>query len=384
MPDLKLTQLQKRYGTSNAVDNVSLSVRHGEFLTLLGPSGCGKSTLLRLIAGLDTPDAGALHLGEDRIDQIRPSRRNIAMVFQSYALYPHMSVADNIATPLRMRQLTLRQRLPLIRHLSPSGRKKQTEINAIARARAKMLGLGGLLDRMPGQLSGGQRQRVALARAIVRDPALFLLDEPLSNLDAKLRVELRAELVRLNRELDVTFLYVTHDQTEAMTMSDRIAVMIGGRILQIDSPAKLYAEPNCLEVARFIGSPAINLFDARIRDGQFVEIAGHQLALSQRSPLDRVLVGCRPEHITMTDPQAHGIVGVIKTIEHTGPALFVHVETGINDTDVIISTPSETSLRWRTGDKVKLQLNITNSLIFNPTGPRIAGSKLAATPVEAA
>ncbi|XOK11582.1 ABC transporter ATP-binding protein [Agrobacterium tumefaciens] len=254
---LELSGIGKGFGADDVLKEIDLSIRPGEFLSLVGMSGCGKSTLLRIIAGLETPDRGSVSIGEQDVTEVDPSDRNLAMVFQSYALYPHMSVRQNIATPLRMR------RLPLIgRFAAPAETLKQ--IDAAVEQAAETLQIAHLLDRKPAQLSGGQRQRVALARALVRSPAAFLMDEPLSNLDAKLRAHMREELAGLHRRLGATFIYVTHDQIEAMTMSDRIALMSEGRIEQLGTPDELYRKPATLTVARFIGTPSINLLPVEI------------------------------------------------------------------------------------------------------------------------
>jgi multiple sugar transport system ATP-binding protein len=241
MASVELRGIAKAFGRAQVLREVGLSVRDGEFLTLVGPSGCGKSTLLRIIAGLERQDGGTVAIGGAGVDHLRPAARNVAMVFQSYALYPHLSAFDNIATPLMMARLSLLERLPLLRHLSPRRRRVMRAIAEDVRAVAAQLRITELLARRPGQLSGGQRQRVALGRAMVRSPAVFLMDEPLSNLDATLRVHMRSELAELHARLGTTFVYVTHDQVEAMTMSDRVAVMDEGRILQLGSPAELYA-----------------------------------------------------------------------------------------------------------------------------------------------
>ncbi len=260
---LELSGIGKGFGADDVLKEIDLSIRPGEFLSLVGMSGCGKSTLLRIIAGLETPDRGSVSIGEQDVTEVDPSDRNLAMVFQSYALYPHMSVRQNIATPLRMRRLPFAARLPMIgRFAAPAETLKQ--IDAAVEQAAETLQIAHLLDRKPAQLSGGQRQRVALARALVRSPAAFLMDEPLSNLDAKLRAHMREELAGLHRRLGATFIYVTHDQIEAMTMSDRIALMSEGRIEQLGTPDELYRKPATLTVARFIGTPSINLLPVEI------------------------------------------------------------------------------------------------------------------------
>src|SRR5450756_801282 len=246
MARVGLEHIWKRYGDVIAVHDVSLEAKDGEFLVLVGPSGCGKSTTLRMIAGLDDISSGTISIGERVVNDLSPKDRDIAMVFQSYALYPHMNVRDNMAFGLKLRKTP------------------KKEIQRRVNEAAEILGLGNLLDRKPKQLSGGQRQRVAVGSAIVREPKVFLMDEPLSNLDAKLRVQTRAEISKLHQRLETTFIYVTHDQTEAMTMGTRIAVMKDGVLQQLDTPQQLYDYPANIFVAGFIGSPAMNLFDATV------------------------------------------------------------------------------------------------------------------------
>ena len=246
--------LGKQFGETVVLDGIDLDIRAGEFVTILGPSGCGKSTLLRIVAGLETESTGSVAIDGAPMKGLAPNARDIAMVFQSYALYPHLTVAENIAVPLRMRQLT-----PVRRLLGLAPRAVRQSIAAEVQSVAAMLQIESLLARKPAQLSGGQKQRVALARAMVRRPRVFLMDEPLSNLDAELRVHMRAEIAQLHRQLGATFLYVTHDQVEAMTMSDRVAVILGGRLQQVAPPDALYRDPDTLAVAQFVGTPRINV-----------------------------------------------------------------------------------------------------------------------------
>ena len=274
----------KRFGDGTvAVDALDLEIDDGEFMIFVGPSGCGKTTALRMVAGLEHPTSGEILIGDRVVNDLDPVDRDIAMVFQNYALYPHMTVRDNIGFPLRMQGI-------------PKPERKRRIEDA-----ADLLGIGELLERKPGALSGGQRQRVAMGRAIVRHPTSFLMDEPLSNLDAKLRVQMRAELVKLHQRLGVTTLYVTHDQTEAMTLGERVAVLSRGVIQQVDSPGELYNRPANTFVATFIGSPAMNFLRARL-SGAGVEFAAYRLELSDRvlDGLGRtdgeVLLGLRPEH----------------------------------------------------------------------------------------
>ncbi len=262
MASVTYDQVYKRFDEVVAVNDLSLEIEDKEFLVLVGPSGCGKSTALRLLAGLEEISAGTLKIDDRVVNDVAPKDRDIAMVFQSYALYPHMSVYDNMAFGLKLRDYP------------------KDEIEERVNNAAEILGITTLLERKPRQLSGGQRQRVALGRAIVRDPKVFLLDEPLSNLDAKLRVQTRAEITKLHKRLETTFIYVTHDQTEAMTMASRIAVMNHGVLMQVDSPQNLYDSPNNLFVAGFIGSPAMNFFNAElVQEGEDIVVKTESFAV---------------------------------------------------------------------------------------------------------
>jgi len=284
---ITLDQVTKEYSAGvRAVDAVELEIESGEFLVLVGPSGCGKSTLLRMIAGLEEVTSGAIRIGGREVTHLSPRDRDIAMVFQNYALYPHYTVEKNLAYGLRVR-----------------GTPK-AEITRRVNEVAHMLGLEELMQRRPNALSGGQRQRVAMGRAIVREPAAFLMDEPLSNLDAKLRVDMRAQLARLHAELGVTTVYVTHDQVEAMTLGQRVAVMRDGRLQQVDAPQNLYRRPHNLFVAAFIGSPPMNLVEAEIGDG-VVAFAGIRIPLAGRdAPVGRIILGIRPQDLTLAGPNA--------------------------------------------------------------------------------
>ena len=319
MASVEFARVTKRFGATTAVDGFDLSVDDGEFLVLLGPSGCGKSTVLRLLAGLEQPSAGTISIGGRRVDDIDPKDRDLAMVFQSYALYPHMTVAKNIAFPLR-----------------PRGVGK-SDRDRMMREAAEMLGLTPYLDRKPAQLSGGQRQRVALARAIVRHPEVFLMDEPLSNLDAKLRTQTRTELVELHRRLGTTFVYVTHDQVEAMTMAGRVAIMDAGRLQQLGSPQSVYDRPANLFVARFVGSPPMNIISGVLEPAsRLVSVAGAaiptSLALCERFSARAAVpveVGVRPEHLRLTDASRPGprLAATVTLVEALGHEQLVHAVT---------------------------------------------------------
>jgi multiple sugar transport system ATP-binding protein len=316
MAEVVFDRVTKRFGDVVAVDSLSLDIADQDFLVLLGPSGCGKSTALRMIAGLEEPSAGTIRIGRSVVNGVEPKQRDVAMVFQSYALYPHKSVRQNIEFPLRSR------------------RTPPDERDRLVREAAAQLGLADLLARKPRELSGGQRQRVALARAIVRRPSVFLMDEPLSNLDAKMRTQTRAELVELQQRLGTTFVYVTHDQVEAMTMATRVAVVNDGALQQVDRPQEVYDRPANLFVARFIGSPPMNTVDGEVVDEggrRVVRAAGGRLVLgdAQAKALDersarQVVVGLRPEHVVVTPDGApdgaggEGLPAKLRLVESLG------------------------------------------------------------------
>ncbi len=314
MAQLEIRNIKKSFGDTAVLHEISLTVADGEFVSLVGQSGCGKSTLLRIIAGLETPDSGDILIDGNVLTQSAPKDRNIAMVFQDYALYPHMSVGENMAMPLVMARLPLYARLPGMRALTPIGRKARPEIRADVEKVAKQLRIEHLLERRPAQLSGGQRQRVALGRALVRNPEVFLMDEPLSNLDAKLRVQVRTEITELHASSQLTFVYVTHDQVEAMTMSNRVALLQTGHLLQVDAPNTLYANPANLDVARFIGSPEINIAAGEsCENGVRLGDSLLPVALEGDGP---VHIGIRPEAITVLNTE-----GLASTQHSEGPKL---------------------------------------------------------------
>jgi multiple sugar transport system ATP-binding protein len=299
-----LQDIRKSFGPVEVVKGLNLNVGDGEFLVLLGPSGCGKTTALRMIAGLETTTSGSIRIGERDVTHVLPKYRDVAMVFQSYALYPHMSVADNIGYPLKLRKLP------------------RDQIRTRVEAAAAKVDLVPYLDRYPRQLSGGQRQRVALARAMVRTPSLFLMDEPLSNLDAKLRGHMRAELKHLQRDLGTTTIYVTHDQIEAMTLAHRVAVMNAGIVQQIDTPRKIYEDPANLFVAGFMGSPPMNFIEGDIEDGHFV--CAHGKVLAERiAPRRGVTLGFRPEDARIEDPGKAQLAAKVYSTEMTGNETIV-------------------------------------------------------------
>mgnify|MGYP006426199825 CR=1 FL=1 len=322
---LALNGITRRFGQTDVLHGITFDIPDATFTSLLGPSGCGKSTLLRILAGLDLPTSGKVLIDGRDVSDLRPAERNVAMVFQAYALYPHLTVAENIALPLAMRDMRPWQRAPLATRVLPSAREARRRHHARVAAIADMLGVGDLLQRKPAALSGGQQQRVAVGRALVREPSVFLLDEPLSNLDAALRVQMRAELAALHARTGTAFVHVTHDQTEAMSMSDRVAVMLDGRIAQLDTPRALYARPATREVAAFIGTHPINLIDLPVESGGLGGVFG-QYRLTGTAMPGRVTLGLRPEHLT-PDP-AGAIEGRLDQVEYLGSEALLHLRLG--------------------------------------------------------
>lgn len=306
---IQFKNVTKTFGDTRVVDDLSLEIRDGEFVVLLGPSGCGKTTTLRMLAGLESVTAGNIYINGERINDVQTQHRDLAMVFQSYALYPHMTIADNIGYPLRVRKLDKAERTK--------------RVMAVAR----MLEIEPLLDRKPRQLSGGERQRVALARAIVREPRAYLMDEPLSNLDARLRVQMRGELKRLQHQLGTTTIYVTHDQAEAMTLATRVAVMKRGRLQQFDTPMNIYNRPANRFVAEFVGSPSMNFINGKIDGGVFVS---ESIRIPVTRPnTDQITIGIRPEHISVvTEPQNGAIPATVYVTELMGNETFVFLSVG--------------------------------------------------------
>lgn len=363
MASVTYDHVTKQFGDVIAVNDLNIQVEDGEFLVFVGPSGCGKTTSLRLLAGLEELSSGNILIGDHVVNDVPPKDRNIAMVFQSYALYPHMSVYDNMAFGLKLRKTP------------------KAEIDRRVKEAAGILGIENLLDRKPKQLSGGQRQRVALGRAIVREPAVFLLDEPLSNLDAKLRVQTRAELSKLHQRLGTTFIYVTHDQVEAMTMGSRIAVMRDGILQQLDSPQNLYDKPANVFVAGFIGSPSMNFFDATIveEDGKLLVDGGtFRLAIPKGKvePLKayvgkEIVFGIRPEDIFARPYVPAGIFEAlmkadVDVTELMGNEIFLYLLTGKRS--FIARVDPRTAAR--AGDQVDLVINMDNSHFFDPQTER--------------
>jgi len=356
---VSLEGVSKFYGDTPALVDLTLDARAGEFLVLLGPSGCGKTTVLRLVAGLEDPTSGVLRIGDRVVNDVDPKDRDVAMVFQSYALYPHLSVARNVEFPLRSRQVP--------------GAERKKLVDEVARS----LHLTELLDRKPAQLSGGQRQRVALARAIVRRPRAFLMDEPLSNLDAQLRVEMRAELVELHARLGITIMYVTHDQVEAMTMGDRVAVLNQGALQQLDTPVTVSDRPANSFVAGFVGSPPMNILRGRLTsagDALAVSVAGGHLVLDEqaaaalrRRGLEEVVVGLRPDDLVVAPGGT--LEAVVSLVEHVGQ--FQHVACRLPGGQLLWVRVPASSAGLRTSDGVRLSAEGSLHLFDPLTGARI-------------
>ncbi len=343
-----------------AINNVNLKVHDGEFFILLGPSGCGKTTTLRIIAGLEKPTKGRVYIDNEDVTDLPPRKRDIAMVFQTWALYPHMKVYDNIAFPLKLRKVA------------------KDEIDRRVKEVAKMLQIETLLDRYPRQLSGGQQQRVALARALVRKPKVWLLDEPLSNLDAILRVQMRAELKRLQKELKITAIYVTHDQVEAMSMGDRVAVLNAGRVLQVGAPNEVYNKPNTLFVASFIGSPPMNFMRVALKNegGNYALVAeGVSIPLptelgkiieEKASDVNDLILGVRPEHLELSTAENSNIRGEVYVIEPLGSETILNIKVG--DNIIKARLLKETTLSI--GSKVFLKVSTNSIHVFDPSTER--------------
>ena len=361
MASVTFEHVFKRFGDVVAVNDLNIEIEDKEFLVLVGPSGCGKTTALRLLAGLEEISDGQIIIGDRVVNDVAPKDRDIAMVFQSYALYPHMSVYDNMAFGLKLRKTP------------------KEEIKRRVQDAAEILGIEELLDRKPRQLSGGQRQRVAVGRAIVREPSVFLFDEPLSNLDAKLRVQTRAEITKLHQQLATTFIYVTHDQVEAMTMATRIAVIRRGIIQQVDSPQRLYDHPNNVFVAGFIGSPAMNFFDAKVdrSNGQLVidsevfnaAIPEAKAPMYQDYVGKQVVFGIRPEDIhdpkfTPAGVEASLVDAKVDVTELMGNEIFLHLEA--KDSSFVGRVDPRTSIK--AGNEVQVAFNMDNMQLFETEG----------------
>lgn len=352
MAGVSFEHVAKRYGSVSVIEDLNLDIRDHEFMVLVGPSGCGKSTALRMIAGLEEISDGTISIGERVVNDLQPKDRDTAMVFQSYALYPHMTVRENIQFGLKIRKMP------------------REEMNRRVNDASDILGISQLMERKPKQLSGGQRQRVAVARAIVRNPSVFLFDEPLSNLDAKLRVQMRAEITKLQQRLQTTAVYVTHDQIEAMTMGHRIAVMKDGKIQQVGTPLEVYDRPANVFVAQFIGTPPMNFFSATLTDGQ-LQGPGFSIPLPQSlraaagGGSRKVMVGVRPENVLEPTAKGRGetarVQGTVEIVEPIGHEAIVHARVG----DAQFVSSFESHRMPRLGDKVEMVLEIDQLHLFD-------------------
>jgi multiple sugar transport system ATP-binding protein len=358
MAKLTLSGIRKSFGTNTILKGIDLEIADGEFVVFVGPSGCGKSTLLRAICGLDEVDEGEIHIAGRRMNGVPPAERGLAMVFQSYALYPHMTVHENMAFALKLAD------------------RPRAEIDAAVLKAAQALQIVPLLQRRPKELSGGQRQRVAIGRAIVRQPSVFLFDEPLSNLDAALRVQMRIELARLHRDLATTMIYVTHDQVEAMTLADRIVVFNGGRIEQVGPPLALYHEPDNLFVAGFLGAPTMNFLAGEVRDSDghevTIAVAGGQALVrvtlaNAPSREERVTVGIRPEHLSSN--AAGGIPATVFAVEQLGDGAWLYASVAGSGEQVVVRADPERE--WRDGQVLALGAAPGRVHVFGEDGKRL-------------
>ena len=361
MPAVQLTAIRKAYGDLTVIEGADLAIEPGEFVVFVGPSGCGKSTLLRMIAGLEDITGGTIRIDDQPVNDVEAADRGVAMVFQSYALYPHMTVEQNLSFGLRM-----------------TGTDRAYTRERVARA-MEILQIGALAKRRPKQLSGGQRQRVAIGRAIVRDPKVFLFDEPLSNLDAELRVQMRVEIAKLHAELGATMIYVTHDQTEAMTMADRIVVLRDGRIEQVGRPLEIYDDPANRFVAGFVGSPKMNFLPARIdavTDGSArIEVLGHpetRLDLPLSAPVtagQEVVLGVRPEHFLPAGTGAADMRFPVEVVEQLGSTSYAYVMAG--QAGQVIIEQGDAGRSLRAGDTLEVAIPADRALLFDTDGARL-------------
>ena len=349
---VRLKDVRKAYGNVEVIHGVNLDIAPGEFCVFVGPSGCGKSTLMRMIAGLEEISGGEIEIDGTVVNDVDPAERGVAMVFQTYALYPHMSVRKNMAFGLRM-----------------TGHGKDEIDRRLADA-ARVLQIEELLDRRPANLSGGQRQRVAIGRAIVRDPKVFLFDEPLSNLDAELRVTMRAEIAQLHERLSNTMIYVTHDQTEAMTLADKIVVLRSGHIEQVGTPLELYDDPDNAFVAGFLGSPRMNFIPATVADGKAKLICGETIALPTLESVvtegQEIMIGIRPEHMASAQPDAQSLTRKLILVEELGGTRFVHADGAGADPLIV-----EQRERRREGDTVTARFDARDLRVFDTDGRRL-------------
>ena len=373
MAEIELKSISKSFGSTEVIKSLDLSISNGEFITIVGPSGCGKSTLLRIIAGLENQSTGDVEIDGNVVNNTRASERDLAMVFQSYALYPHLTVQQNLMVPLKLRRLSFLERFPIIGWFMPNRRSKLDEIVSKVQAASETLQITHLLDRKPGQLSGGQQQRVAVGRAMVREPVAFLMDEPLSNLDAGLRVHMRAEISELHRDLKTTFIYVTHDQAEALTMSDRMAVMMDGEILQLDTPHEIYNNPSTIRVAEFVGSPKINILNGEYDEKGNLNCFGTKITDSIKlAQKGNVSVGIRPEHMELVSSNDKNVFkGKIVYRENLGSDIFLHLTVNEGEQKIIVRSEPSNVINTAVGDQVLIGWDEQKVMAFDVDGKNI-------------
>ena len=378
MAEIELRNISKSFGSTEVIKSLDLSVSNGEFITIVGPSGCGKSTLLRIIAGLENQSTGDVEIDGNVVNNTRASERDLAMVFQSYALYPHLTVQQNLMVPLKLRRLSILERFPIIGWLMPNRRSKLGEIVNKVQVASETLQITHLLDRKPGQLSGGQQQRVAVGRAMVREPLAFLMDEPLSNLDAGLRVHMRAEISELHRDLKTTFIYVTHDQAEALTMSDRMAVMMDGEILQLDTPNEIYNNPSNIRVAEFVGSPKINILQGECDEKGAIKCIGIKITDSIKlAQKGNISVGIRPEHMELVSSNdKKNFKGKIVYRENLGSDIFLHVTVNEGEQKIIVRSEPSMVINSAIGDSVMIGWDEQKVMVFDVDGKNVTMQNL--------
>ena len=373
MAEIELKNISKSFSDTQVIKSLDLSISDGEFITIVGPSGCGKSTLLRIIAGLETQSSGDVIIDGREVNKIRASDRDLAMVFQSYALYPHLTVKQNLSVPLKLRELSKIERIPIFNWFLPNRHSKLKEINNKVQKASDTLKITHLLERKPGQLSGGQQQRVAVGRAMVREPVAFLMDEPLSNLDAALRVHMRAEISELHRSLKTTFVYVTHDQAEALTMSDRMAVMMDGEILQLDTPNEIYNNPSNIRVAEFVGSPKINILQGECDEKGNISCFG--IKMTDSIKIDQkgaISVGIRPEHMELVSSNHKNVFkGEIVYRENLGSDIFLHLTVNEGEQKIIVRSEPSMVINSAIGDSVMIGWDEQKVMVFDVDGKNV-------------
>lgn len=369
MADINIENVTKSFGDTQVLKGINLDIKDGEFITLVGASGSGKSTLLRIIAGLEHKTSGEIYIDNRPVSKKRPKDRDLAMVFQSYALYPHMTVRENMQVPLRMRGTT-KQRLPLasklfVKEMKPWLNNIESRVVDVA----SQLQIEYLLDRKPSELSGGQCQRVALGRAMVREPKAFLMDEPLSNLDAKLRVHMRSELSQIHDRLQATFIYVTHDQVEAMTMSDRIALLADGELIQVDTPTNMYDNPQHLNVAEFIGSPKINVIPTAINSDNGLAFSQDTFKLTEATADAEVFLAIRPEYVSIA---SNGLPAQVVYVENMGSEFIIYCQADWVKGELAIKAPhSQMAVAPKVGENIAVALRTDKFLCFAADGKRL-------------